>query len=243
MRKEWHVTTIGAEDGYRYRGVPLLPTIIEELAVELFGGRVVARQDIITAVVARHRELGGAESGADVVTQAKKALTDMCRDGAAAHAGPGHYRIARSSPTATVAPQVDAEEATEAEVVAVAFAPERTIGTGAEGVYVYYLPGYRKLAEMQATDRWPCKIGLTRGDVAARVMGQVATALPEVPVIGLEIRTPRARDLEQSIQAALGLGGRRIEAAPGREWFNTSPSEVEGLYLGLVGLVGGEIDS
>ena len=220
--------------GYRYRGVPLLPTIIGELAVDLFAGRVVARQELITGVVARHRQLGGAESGTDIVAQAKKALRDMCRDGRAERVGPGHYRILGAAASAVVTAEPDGEEGPDAEVVAVAFSAERTIGSGAEGVYVYYLPAYRLLAEAQAADRWPCKIGLTRGDVAARVLGQVATALPEVPIIGLEIRTPRARDLEAAIQATLGLGGHRVEMVPGKEWFATSPSEVESIYDALM---------
>ena len=76
--------------------------------------------------------------------------------------------------------------------------------------------------------------------MASRVIGQAATALPEVPVIGLEIRTPDARNLEAALHAVLRLRGRQVPAVPGKEWFNTSPSELENLYGGLIDLTAGD---
>ena len=74
--------------------------------------------------------------------------------------------------------------------------------------------------------RRPCKIGRTDRDPVARVLAQAATALPERPHIALVIRTSFALAWEAALHGVLTLRGRRIEDAPGAEWFLTSPDEV-----------------
>jgi hypothetical protein len=105
-------------------------------------------------------------------------------------------------------------------------AADRILGTGSASVYLYYLPVYRLRAEEQGKKFWPCKIGRTDRDPVARVLAQAATALPERPHIGLVIRTSNALAWEAAFHAVLTLRGRRIEDAPGSEWFLTSPDEV-----------------
>ena len=69
--------------------------------------------------------------------------------------------------------------------------------------------------------------GRTRGGPGR---GQVGTALSERPRIDLVIRAHDARALEAALHAVLTLKGRLVAEASGREWFQTSPGEVEAIY-------------
>ena len=107
---------------------------------------------------------------------------------------------------------------------------ERTVGSGENSVYLYYFPAYKHLAELRGEQVWPCKIGKTRYDAISRISSQTRTALPEYPKIGLIIKTDKVRLMETTIQGILKLQGKHKQDAPGREWFITSPSEVETVY-------------
>ena len=108
--------------------------------------------------------------------------------------------------------------------------PERTIGSGSSSVYLYYYPQYRESAESKGENVWECQIGRTiHSEADGRIRGQ-ATGLPENPKIGLHIKTNVEVKIEQIIHDILKGRGKHIEEAPGREWFLTSPSEVEEIY-------------
>ena len=109
-------------------------------------------------------------------------------------------------------------------------APERTIGSGKSSVYLYYYPKYQESAESKGKKVWECKIGKTiHGKPQARI-GEQTTGLPESPKIGLHIKTDWSKKIEGIIHDILKVRGKHIEEAPGREWFLTSPSEVEEIY-------------
>ena len=111
--------------------------------------------------------------------------------------------------------------------------PERTIGSGKSSVYLYYYPQYRESAESKGEKVWECKIGRTIDNEAhGRIRGQ-ATGLPENPKVGLHIKTDKEKKVEGIIHDILKIRGRHIEEAPGREWFLTSPSEVEEIYKSI----------
>ncbi|MDE0468554.1 MAG: GIY-YIG nuclease family protein [Candidatus Poribacteria bacterium] len=108
--------------------------------------------------------------------------------------------------------------------------PEKTIGSGNSSVYLYYYPQYRESAESKGEKVWECKIGRTiHSEADGRIRDQ-ATGLPEVPKIGLHIKTGKEKKIERIIHDVLKLRGKHIEEAPGTEWFLTSPSEVEEIY-------------
>ena len=108
--------------------------------------------------------------------------------------------------------------------------PERTIGSGNSSVYLYYYPQYRESSESKSEKVWECKIGRTiHREADTRIRSQ-ATGLPESPKIGLHIKTDRPKEIERIIHDILKVRGKHIEEAPGREWFLTSPSEVEEIY-------------
>ena len=79
---------------FPYVGVPLVPSIIEKLTLDIFGGRIAKRDEIMVATLKRHLELGGLRSEAALVSQTKKALRDLCRKGDATAISYGRYKIA-----------------------------------------------------------------------------------------------------------------------------------------------------
>lgn len=107
---------------------------------------------------------------------------------------------------------------------------ERIIGSGNGSVYLYYYPQYRESAESKGEKVWECKIGRTKHDKADGRIRNQATGLPERPMIGLHIKTDWPKEVEDIIHDILKVRGKHIADAPGREWFVTSPSEVEEIY-------------
>jgi T5orf172 domain len=107
----------------------------------------------------------------------------------------------------------------------------KTIGEGRESVYVYYMKTEYELAKLQSRPTWLCKVGRTVGEPDLRILTQGAlTAHSEVPIVPLVFKTEDSRNLERLIHAALAFSGRHRRGAPGTEWFDVNPSEIESLY-------------
>lgn len=210
--------------GYRWKGLPITPAAIQELAVELFTGKTAERQEIVAAIEKAHTDRGGAPARtADFARSVKKALATLKEAGRADNPAHGFWRILREDGAQDVA--VAAEPVAESEEDFVPIA-DLTLGKGKSFVYLYYYPAYRREAERNGRSVWPCKIGLSERDPVARVMSQASTAMPEPPRIGLLLRTPLPSQWEGVLHNVLALRGRTIEEAPGSEWFSTSPDEV-----------------
>jgi DNA-binding XRE family transcriptional regulator len=101
----------------------------------------------------------------------------------------------------------------------------RTVGEGRQSVYVFYYENEK------AGEPWPCKIGKAEGDPLLRVLAQ-KSAMSRMPVIGLVIMTNDATSLERQLHKCLKV---RHAECPGREWFVTSPKEVEQVYCSVLG--------
>ena len=77
---------------------------------------------------------------------------------------------------------------------------------------------------------FPIKIGRTVGDVDARVADQVkGSAAFEEPVILFRQQVKRVGPTELAIHNVLKARDKWRETAPGREWFNTTVSEVQSI--------------
>ena len=108
---------------------------------------------------------------------------------------------------------------------------EKTIGTGRNSVYLYYDQQKRESAESKGEKVWECKIGRTEQELHTRIYQQAGTIIPpERFKLGLHIQTDRDEKIERIIHDILKVRGKHIEEAPGREWFLTSPNEVEEIY-------------
>ena len=66
--------------------------------------------------------------------------------------------------------------------------------------------------------------------------------MPEKPKIALRIQTDNDKpfELEKAIHKLLAKDGKQMKGAPGAEWFDTSPSEVEEIHAILLPLTSGD---
>ena len=119
------------------------------------------------------------------------------------------------------------------------------LGTGSQEVYLYYYPAYREIAELKRDPVWKqfrkdalwrCKIGETHDQDTKTRTGQQGRVFPEKKVIALIMKTDDSKRLETMIKEILEMWNRQVDAkdADGKEWFRTSPKEVERIYDFLV---------
>jgi hypothetical protein len=226
---------------YEFSNLPLTAAIAQKLIMQLFGNNQVARrEDIASAILTRHLKLGGLRPTQTPQQIAKKALTTLKDAGLAVNPSFGFWKILSSEwvndeEANAAASDIESEEDVQ-DLADATWQAERTIGTGAQAVYLYFLPAYRDVAMQKQQPNWRCKIGMTtRDDPRDRIYSQASTALPERPVIGLVIRTDMALALEKAIHGILNVRNRGIPDLPGSEWFMTSPDEVEALYIQILG--------
>lgn len=207
---------------YEHSGKPLDAPITRELILELFSGQTVAVQTIKKDVLKLHLSRGGKRFTVKY-HPVGGVLTNMERSGKAEKTDRGIWRIFSS-------------QELQSDIITASPDAAKILGSGDNAVYLYYFPTYRLWAESQEQSSWPCKIGKTEGDTVERINIQVGTALPEEPEIALSIQTDKPSRLEETIHFILTERGRSKEDAPGTEWFVTSPSEVEEIYINIVGL-------
>lgn len=225
---------------YEFSNLPLTAGIARKLIIELLGNNhVVRRESIVDAVLKRHTKRGGLQPTQTPSQVMKKALATLKEAGLATNPGPGFWKILSDEPlnedeSSSDAREFDADEL-GGEIPDTPWPVERTIGSGAQAVYIYFLPTYRDVAIQKHQSHWQCKIGMTTTDPLQRILSQTATALPERPIIGLVIRTDKANALEKAIHAILHLRSRKLDEVPGTEWFMTNPDEVDALYFQILG--------
>lgn len=206
---------------YRYKGLPITPSIVEELIVSLANGRTLKRDDIVKLILDFHINSGGLRPEAqDFPRSVKKALSRMQERGEAINKTYGFWVIQKTD--APLKESVAIEEVVEVVNVS----SHAVYGEGDYAVYCYYFPAYRELSKSQGKNTWPCKIGRTDRDPLLRVLSQSATALPEPPYIEFVIKTNNSSVVEAVIHAALHLRGRYMDDSPGTEWFDTTPDEI-----------------
>ena len=96
-------------------------------------------------------------------------------------------------------------------------------GEGAGYAYAFTFP-----LLMRQNERYPIKIGMTTGDVEARVQAQCkGSAIFQPPQTLWRVQCANAVAMERAIHAVLKVRGRHMDSAPGTEWFNTTVAEIE----------------
>lgn len=92
-------------------------------------------------------------------------------------------------------------------------------------IYAFSFPMIRAEA-----GSFPIKIGKTIGDVESRVNSQCkGSAFFEVPMILGSWKVKRMSHTESAVHSVLKARGKWREGAPGQEWFDTTPLEVEAI--------------
>jgi hypothetical protein len=200
---------------YKYHNIPLEPKIVSELVFELFVDKGnVKVSDIIERVTQLHVDRGGLRHISSRPRSVfNKSLKYLKKEGKITMPSIGYWNIHH--------PEFDKNDE---HVV-------QTIGEGKGVVYLYYYPSHKERAKSKKSPVWECKIGKTDGDPYERVREQTdkKTGLPEEPQIALIIKTDDPLAIEQAIHSVLKARG-RLKDAPGKEWFTTSPNEVEHIY-------------
>lgn len=217
---------------YPYKAIPLTPSIIEELTIKKFAGKMIFRQVIVDEVVNYHEKNGGLKANTkDIKGPFKNALQRLKEKGIAQNPSPGYWKIGEINLTESYKD----EEYKNIEVIEnVEPIADKVIGLGKSCIYLYYLPMYRLRAEAEKELIWHCKIGKTDRDPLSRVLSQAATALPENPHIALIFKTDYPSEFEGAIHRILTIRGRKIDSSPGSEWFLTSPDEVEKIISSIL---------
>lgn len=105
----------------------------------------------------------------------------------------------------------------------------REIGGGNEDVYVLQVDDEVAKAKAIGQRGWRCKIGRSRD--AANVRLSDKSLMEKGLEYGLVIHCNDAKHVEGAIHAVLKARGRWKQDMPGKEWFNTSPEEVENIYF------------
>lgn len=202
------------------------PTDLQPVIVEILEQhRSLKRVELIRELERTWKEAGGAPMSG-VLAKVKRVLQQLVAVGIVAPAGTfGVWALVTT----------DAESEPEFEYTADEFeddpppAPDIEIGSGAQVVYCFYLPLYRRQVEVSGGSQWPIKIGMTTGSLAGR-LAQLATSMPEAPQLALVIRTENAALLEKVIHGVLAYRKQRHDAAGGAEWFLTNIDEIRSIY-------------
>ena len=187
---------------YKYVGEPFTDAIAGELILELCKGETLKKAVIMNRVYDEHHvKQGGTEYAGnrrELQLTFNQGLQKLKKRGLATNEGTGktgYWKIMGMS-----SPDTPPDELPES------------------CVYIYYYPAYRKLAQFEKEDKYPCKIGSTGRGADTRIKEQV-TGMPEKATRELVIETDDPFGLEQMIHYYLKRMGVHIQEAPGDEWY------------------------
>ena len=109
----------------------------------------------------------------------------------------------------------------------------KTVGQGLNEVYAYSYASCMDEAALNGDSHYPMKIGYTKSVNGAmeRIYSQFPGALADDVRVLFVGRCNDGHATEKRIHANIGEDGRKIAKAPGEEWFATSASEIEELFL------------
>lgn len=217
---------LGCEDvEYKYAGVELTPNIFRELLIQFFDGKQFRRQDAVVEITRYHVEHGGLLEKAEYNSTFKKAAEYLKEEGLE-NVVVGVWRLCYKESAAEVVSPVKQTDV-------ISYRADKEIGFGKSSVYVYYYDSYKELAELKGNKSWECKVGRTDVDPISRILGQAGTCYPEFPHVALIIYCEDSSLLEKVIHSVLKFKNRWLENAPGKEWFITSPEEIEDIFVSI----------
>ena len=212
---------------YKYKNIDLTPLVFSSILIYLFDGKQFKRQNAIDEIRDFHRKNGGKLQKVNYVSTFKRSCGNL--KPYIKNLSYGVWQLNFRKKYIESAEKVEQKRKIEKDDNAL-ISPKETIGTGEEAIYVYYYNTYKKYALFKNKNTWPCKIGKTSSNVSERILNQLGTAYPEYPIIGLEIRCSSAAKLEKAIHSILKYKNKTISNSPGKEWYNTNPSEIQHIY-------------
>lgn len=233
--KLYRVNTLA---GYKYTGLPLTPSLIEELILQVFNNRTIKRDVIVSQIRQYHLDNGGVLNGTNLTHSVKKALNTLSKNKKGINRGYGQWYITNNEiddkPISFEVENLDSNlQLSAVEAIQSPIATNICEDFYGASIYLYYYETYEKLSQLEDRNIWPCKIGMSSTDSLSRILTQVGTSFPERPIIALIIKTEKANQLEQMLHSILNFKGRKVENSPGKEWFYTSPNEISNLLNSL----------
>lgn len=210
---------------YLYSNLELTPNVFAHIAMSLCRGTQRSRGDVITGVVVYHQTHGGITAGNEYISTFKKATKILRNKGLLKNLGYGQwlFKSEANETSLELDSYVTKEEDSQISI-------DETLGTGNETVYVYYYDAYRQLAETRGQKHWPCKVGMTSQQTISRIFSQTGTAYPESPHIAIEFKCNDAKGLENAFHSVLSFRKRKVESAPGNEWYYTTLEELKEIF-------------
>lgn len=226
---------------YKYAGHLVSPKVVVEIIFYIYGEnkKIVSRLDIANEVFDFHIKNNGLSGDSNQIHQVKKALSDI---------NTSFYKKVRTGYYEFLI-----DEKTKLEDF---YKPQRNNRNNYQDtksinhdlknisnidikdgwVYFYYFPTYKKYAELKNEDFFPVKIGKTKSNPNFRVNEQTGTALPEKPIIFLQVKTNDCSNLEKLIHSTLSLMGKKSSGSVGNEWYISNEKEISNLLLSYTNL-------
>ena len=221
------------------QGIPISPKLIEVYLLEsMQPGKVYKRYELVEMAKTRHLSLGGVMAAAGPTGQTKKALHTLKNNRKIENVSNGCYRLPEEAPRLesvenfitqpVVSPSKPVHAAEKAD--SNSLTAEIEMGSGSECVYAWYLPAYRRIAEIEGHDKWPMKIGRTDGDPYERINSSIGQS-PEKPIFAFVLRIDNSSAWEKFIHSSLEIGSQKINDAVGNEWFNTNLEQLRSIAV------------
>ena len=211
---------------YPYKALELTPAIFKELLIELFDGKQFDRSTAVDIVLKHHANNGGKLSKPSYIQTFKKACAYL-KDNGLINVGYGVWRLNYEKDDTEIVQTTSKKES-------ISYSVDKEIGSGEKSIYVYYYDSYKKLAESKGQNTWQCKVGRTDVDPISRIIGQAGTCYPELPHVALVIYCDDSALLERTLHSILKMRNKWLTDSPGKEWFMTSPKEIEDIYSTLI---------
>ena len=210
------------------KGITLTEPFIKAWLLKLMAiGRKYDVNELFEMVTDSHLAAGGLDSTAKHrKQQIKAALSKLKAEGLVENPEFGYWVMKSNDEVSYLPTEKEVEEAAQetAEII---------VGQGNQFVYGWYLPAYKRLAEIEGNSLWPMKVGRTADSPEKRMMFQA----PEKPKLGFLLRTDRARHWESHLHGHLHLKGKHLPEAVGTEWFMTSPECLYDIWKALQELI------
>lgn len=205
---------------YKYDNLELTPGIFKDLLIKLFDGKQFKRADAIKMITEYHLNNGGICEKNEYISVFKKAVGGLKENGIT-NCGYGVWKLNFEEQETIIY---------KSEKKAKKIKADEEFGSGKFAVYVYYYDVYKKLADLNGENDFPCKIGRTDRDPLQRIISQSGTCYPEKPHIALLFYCENSCNLEKTFHSVLKTRNKWIEEAPGEEWFNTNIEEIKEIY-------------
>ena len=204
-------------------GIPLNPELIRGYIMEVLADGEPLKNELVRQRVEELHKINGGlpPTVQEPREQFTKSLRFLRESGKLENPTEGYWRISSADSVLVLPCKEEFEDGPEEEA-------EFTVGDGPESIYGWYLPAYRKLAELQNNPHFPVKVGRTVRAPSQRIEESWGM-LPERPCLGFHFRCEAAGHWERVFHARLSLNRRNIDQAIGREWFNTNLGELVSL--------------